>query len=70
MRSVKSCKEINRVRKTLKNRKGIGEVMKVSNRSEELELRRKLGFSSVENLRSVNVSGIFIHLLYSYLNNT
>lgn len=42
--------------------------MKVSNRSEELELGRKLGFSSVENLRSVKVSGIFINLLYFYLN--
>lgn len=68
VRSVKSCKEINRIRKTLKNSKGIREVMKVSNRSEELELGRKLGFSSVENLRSVKVSGILIHLLYSYLN--
>lgn len=66
--SVKTCKEINRIRKTLKNSKGIGEVMKVSNRCEDLELGRKLGFSSVENFRSVKVSGILIHLLYSYLN--
>lgn len=66
--SVKTSKEINSMRKTLKNSKGIGEVMKASNRSEELELWRKLGFSSVENLRSVSVYGIFIHFSYSYLN--
>lgn len=42
--SVKTCKEINSMRKTLKSSKGIKEVMKASNRPEELELGRKLGF--------------------------
>jgi len=40
--SVKTCEEIISVRKTLKNSEGIKEVMKAANRSEELELGRKL----------------------------
>lgn len=64
----KLVREINSTGQTLKNSKGIGEVMKPLNRSEGLELGRKLGFSSVENLRSVRVYGIFIHFSCTYLN--
>lgn len=66
--SVKTYKEKSNIGQTLKNSKGIGEVMKPSNRSEGLELGRKLDFSSAENLRSVRVYGIFIHFSYTYLN--
>lgn len=61
--SVKTCKEINSIRKTLKNSKGIGQVMKASNRSEELELGRKLGVPSVENLRSDRVCYLYTFLI-------
>lgn len=61
--SVKTLEEISSIRKTLENSKGIGEVMKSSNRSEELELGRKQGFLSVEKLRSVRVYDNFIHVL-------
>lgn len=61
--SMKTCKEINSIRQTLKNNKGIGEVMKASNRSEERELGRKLGFSSVE--KSKKCQGLWY--LYTFL---